>query len=241
MRVHVLPGSSLIEGFRKTNITGEVIICRECLIDGDLKSKSLKDFWKVRETYLTKASPKPPTFYQTEVRGEFEKLLNLREGAEVNLWFEHELFCQVNMWFCLSLLADKALKCFRVAPPEKYGEERWKGFGELDQDELEPCFSRRIEFAPQDVDLGRRLWDAFSARDFASLTSLSDEESECFKYLKEVCQAAAEIDTRPKNALQRIIEDGGREFGPLFQEFIKTEGIYGFGDLQVRRIFDEIV
>jgi hypothetical protein len=30
------------------------------------------------------------------------------------------------------------------------------------------------------------------------------------------------------------------EFGPVFKEFNKRESIYGFGDLQVKRIFDEI-
>jgi hypothetical protein len=30
-------------------------------------------------------------------------------------------------------------------------------------------------------------------------------------------------------------------FGTVFQEFCKRESIYGFGDLQVKRIFDEVV
>ena len=36
MIYQVLPGDSLVEGFHKTDIVGEVIVCRECLIVGDV-------------------------------------------------------------------------------------------------------------------------------------------------------------------------------------------------------------
>ena len=46
---------------------------------------------------------------------------------------------------------------------------------------------------------------------------------------------------RPSQSLIQVIEDlETDEFGPVFREFNKRESIYGYGDLQVKRIFDEI-
>jgi len=32
-----------------------------------------------------------------------------------------------------------------------------------------------------------------------------------------------------------------QDFGPVFREFTKRESIYGYGDLQVKRLFDELL
>ena len=40
--------------------------------------------------------------------------------------------------------------------------------------------------------------------------------------------------------IQIIKELKTEEFGPVFKEFNKRESIYGFGDLQVKRLFNQI-
>jgi hypothetical protein len=46
---------------------------------------------------------------------------------------------------------------------------------------------------------------------------------------------------QPAQTLLQILgELGTEEFGPVFQEFSKRESIYGFGDLQVKRLLDEL-
>ena len=47
---------------------------------------------------------------------------------------------------------------------------------------------------------------------------------------------------RPIQSLIAIMKDlKSEEFGPVFREFNKRESIYGFGDLQVKRLFDELI
>lgn len=240
MKIHVLPGDSLVETFEKANIEGETVVCRECLIDGGFEADGLDDFWRERENYLSAAYPQTDNFYRENVRGELEKLLKVSPGDEVNLWFEYELFCQTNMWFCLWLLRDKNVDVFRVAPIVRAENDLWKGFGGLGKNELEKCFRQKIEFGDEDVLLGANLWAAFQNKDFRRLEQLGETKSDCFPYLKEVCQAAIELQTRPKKRLQEIISDGETDFRQVFEKFNKTEGVYGFGDLQVKRIYDQI-
>jgi hypothetical protein len=239
--INVLSGSSLIEPFEKTNIGGERIICRECLIDGDLKAENLQEFWTLRRNYLGKTYVKPDNFYEEKVQSEFDRLVNKAEGNEINLWFEYELFCQIHFWFCLYLLKDKNAKIYIVYPKVKEKKDIWKGFGHLDVKGLKESFDSRIRLENEDVLMGAELWKAFQQRDFAKLKDLSQTESKAFPTLKEVGQAAIEIETRPRKSLEKIIKSGKTDFGQAFSEFNETEDIYGFGDLQVKKIYDELM
>jgi hypothetical protein len=240
MNYHILPGDSLVETFEKTRIKGEIVVCRECLIEGDLSAKNLEEFWKVRENYLTKNFPQEENSYAENVRGEFEKLLTVSAGDEVNLWFEYELFCQTNLWFCLSLLSGKDIEIYRVAPVVRNETDLWKGFGGLSANDLEKCFGQRVGLSKDDVRFGKSLWELFVSRDFQSLDFTELDRQKKFPYLKKVCQAAAEIETRPKEKLREIIAGGEIDFGKVFQKFAETEGVYGFGDSQVKKIYDSL-
>jgi transposase len=60
--------------------------------------------------------------------------------------------------------------------------------------------------------------------------------------LKEVCEA--EVDRkqklRPQQTLRQIIERGETDFHKIFSRFWETEGVYGFGDLQVKKMLEQI-
>lgn len=241
MQIHVLPGDSLVEVFKQTDIKGEIAVCRECLVDGDVSAENPKDFWQVRENYLSLNYPESAIFYKRDVKAEFEKLLNLTEKDEINLWFEHELFCQTNMWFCLWLLRDKNIEFYRVAPIINDEKDIWNGFGVLDANELKKCFNQRVKFSRNDIQLGKQLWKAFCFKDYRSLKFLSKTKSKCFPNLETVCDAAIEQQSRPKETIQKIIANGEKNFSKVFKKFNETEGVYGFGDSQVKNIYNEVV
>lgn len=237
--LHVLPGDSLAEEFKKTEIEGEVIVCRECLVVGDLTGETLDEFWRSRANFLELEYGGDPIEYQEGVAYELEQLIGLPADAEVNLWFEYELFCQANMWFCLDLLKTSDSKVFRVAPVNASPDDVWKGFGEHDAEELVNCFESRIEFTPEDIAMGSRLWEAFRKRDSVKLRELGEYRSPCFPFLKEVCDASAEIETRPAEIVRELKSAGLKEIETVFPAFQKRAGVYGFGDLQVERLLEK--
>lgn len=241
MKIHVLAGDALAGDFKNCAIEGEVIVCRECLVEGDVKAESLEDFWQIRAGFIADSYGGSKEDYFSGVKDEFEKLKNLAaSGAEINLWFEYELFCQVNLWFCLYLLRESEAKVFRVAPVVREESEIWKGFGSLESEDLERCFAGRTRFTEKDILLGANLWKAYQTADHEALERLSETKSECFPYLKEVCRAEIEKTSRPRKVLQGIIETGKTDFAEIFPEFSAQAGVYGFGDSQVQRILDKI-
>ena len=46
---------------------------------------------------------------------------------------------------------------------------------------------------------------------------------------------------RPERAVEEIIEHTGSNFIDVFNQFSKREGVYGFGDCQVKLIYDRVL
>lgn len=240
MRIHVLPGDALAGGFGKTGIEGDVVVCRECLVAGDKSGATLEEFWDRRANFIALEYGGDPIEYQENVAYELEKLIGLPKDTEVNLWFEYELFCHANMWFCLDLLKGSDAAVFRVEPLNAAPDDIWKGFGKLSDSDLVSCYEGRTRLSDEDIEIGSQLWQAFRNNERAALRRLGEYRSPCFPFLKEVCDAAAEIESRPAEIVRELKAGGLNEIETLFPEFQKRAGVYGYGDSQVERLLETV-
>ncbi len=240
MIYHVLPGDAIAEEFSKTGIDGEVIVCRECFIVGPLDADSPEQFWDDRAKFILTEYSEDEIEYHEKVADELEQLSSVGPGDEVDLWFEYELFCQVNMWFCISRLASSGAELYRVEPAVVSRDDRWKGFGQLNSEELKQCFGSRVKLDQADIDLAIDLWGKYRARDAAGLLSLSQSSSQAFPYLDETAEAAAQIESRPMNIVRQIRSEGISDPEVVFVEFSKRAGVYGLGDSQVYRMLESL-
>ncbi|MDV6221878.1 hypothetical protein [Flavitalea sp. BT771] len=247
MIYHVLNGDSLAYSFPAAAITGEVIVDREGLIDGDLGGDDLPGFWHSRAAFMGL----PEDEYRRMVVAEFEKILAAPPGAEFNLWFEFDLFCQVNMWFVLSLLAGMAVekKVYVVYTSWLSREDKhfWNGFGPATTAQIKEAFDNRILLTAADLQYGRDLWAAYKNGDLAALRRLSQSRTGAFPYVQEVIEAHIERFPangqrgRPERVLAAIMQNGQTDFKIVFREFWNCESIYGFGDLQLMPLYKKVL
>ncbi|NBA86817.1 DUF1835 domain-containing protein [Emticicia sp. CRIBPO] len=245
MIYHILNGDALAYQFP---LEGEVIVCRECLIDGDLSGADLPAFFKSRAAYISGTFEEREESYYEGVVPEFEKILRIAAGSEINLWFEDDLFCQANLWFVFSLIAagPDDLKIYRVFPEIPEGENHWRGFGFPDVTLLHKAFAKRKRLTAEDLSQGRQLWGAYQSGDLETLKKLAAQASEGFNLLAEVVEAHAERFSadgglgRPEKTVKKIMETRTSDFHHLFSYFFLEEGIYGFGDTQVKAIYDRL-
>ncbi|HNT22649.1 MAG TPA: hypothetical protein PKL70_19590 [Saprospiraceae bacterium] len=247
MVYHILNGDSLACSFPDTKIKGETIVVREALIDGDLSGNTLEALWRARAKYmgLTEAE------YHSKIAIEFEKILNAPDYSEFNLWFEYDLFCQVNMWFVLSILhrspAKKKVYAVYTSYLDRNHIQFWNGFGPATSNELEICFAGRISFNDNDLQLGQDLWAAYKSDDLEELLRLANNQSPAFPYLQEVVKAHVERFPkdgrmgRPEKVIEDIIKKGSTDFQKVCTEFWKRESIYGFGDHQLKKLYDKLM
>ena len=241
MIYHVLPGDSLVEEFKQTGIEGNIIVCREALVDGPIDAETLDEFWDLRARYILAAHGDDEIEYHERVADELTKLTELNADDTVNLWFEYELFCSVNMWFCLSLINSTGAIVYRVEPIGLKVEDRWDGFAKFTTDELKAAFELRTRLTAEEIALGAKLWNAYRRKDHTAMRAASAEhESPSFPYLAEVVAAAVDEDIRPLEVLREMSAGGETDFGKIFVEFRKRAGVYGYGDVQVQRLLDHM-
>ena len=245
MKYHILNGDALFAQFPES-IPGERIVCRECLVDGPVAAGDLASFFQVRARFIAaEYGDYSEKNYRKDSLSQFERILNLPAEAEVNLWFEDDLFCQVNFWFVCRLLVSKPhTGCvYLIRPPE----HTQYGFGALDSEQLVDAFSQKIEIT-DDLDGIANLWSAYQDGDTMQLSALGSELKERFPFVGEAVDA--HLDRlpvegragRPERVLREIIDElGADDFGKVFRRFCERESIYGFGDLQVKRMFDKLV
>jgi hypothetical protein len=247
MVFNILNGDSLAYSFPDAKIEGEIIVVREALIDGDLSGDYLDEFWQSRAKYMGITQ----TEYNNSVVKEFEKIISAPDKSEFNLWFEYDLFCQVNMWFVISIIYSLQVRKKVYAVYTSYLDRNdmhfWNGFGPAKADELKVCYSDRIPLSEADMHLGQALWEAYKNGNFEALTNLAKHQSFAFPYLQEV--VTAHIDRFPKDGTkgrpEKVIEDITKnvstDFHKVFREFWNRESIYGFGDTQLKRLYDKVM
>lgn len=225
------------------NIKGDFIVARECLVDGDVKGSSLDALFASRAKFLSENLGVTEHDYHEKTASEFQKILQIHKNSDINLWFEDDLFCQVNFWFVTHLISEyvKECKVYLIRPPMHTPY----AFGSLDQEELIEAHKGRVQIS--DLDKIAGLWKFYQHGDTKQLISTANGLKESFPFILRAVEAhMARIPSkndpgRPIKALKEIMKELETEdFGAVFREFNKREAIYGYGDLQVKNLFGTI-
>ncbi|WP_415324761.1 DUF1835 domain-containing protein [Chryseobacterium sp. MMS23-Vi53] len=236
---NILNGDCLADQLKETTIGGAMIVCKEALVIGPLFAENLNVFWKMRSEFIAKEYHVEASDYFDKTFPEFEMILNIPDESQVNLWFEDDLFCLANMWFCISLLSkNKRLKLYRIFPKTSE-KDHWKGFSVSTNSDLEEALQARILFKENDIDLALQLWKAYQSKDRNQLKQLSKNQSDCFHFLDEVIEVY--LNNHFEVFIKNLVENGTKDFNLIFEKFQKKFAMLGFGDLQVKSIYDKIL
>lgn len=240
---HILNGDALRMQFPK-DIDGEIIVARECLVDGDVSGNDLNAIFKTRSEFISRNYEGTSVdMYYKSVVPEFLKVQSIPKNVDVNLWFEDDLFCQVNFWFIMHLLCHAANQnSIYLVRPKVHNTY---GFGGLSIEDLKTLYLNKIEIHhPETIS---QLWEAYQKNDLEYLTKSAGELPE-YPFIMNAVEAHIARNPmgndggKPMKTLKEIVKNLGPDnFGKVFAEFNKKESIYGFGDLQVKKMLDEII
>lgn len=241
--LHVLNGDSLASSF-PASIPGQIAIARECLVDGPVKAHSTEELWVVRDKFLSKNYPEASEEnYFAKVVSEFEKIMTVSSDTKVYLWFEHDLFCQVNLWFVMHLLKPHKGSVYLVAPTTDLIE----GFGGMNELQLEQAYRDAKLLTANERHILADMWKLYQAPDISEALTLSHQTMPELPFLYPAVLAWKEsiphgdYPGKPKAALKEIAAElGTNDFGKIFRAFHNKHAIYGYGDLQVKRLWEEL-
>ena len=242
IQYHILNGDALKHQFPKA-LKGELIITRECLMVGTTKGDNFDSFFTNRARFICKNYDESQENYSKNVKSEFQKILDINEACEINLWFEQDLFCQVNLWFVSSLIVQNSFlnNIFLIMPKEHTPF----GFGGLNEAELISAYKHRksINNVVQDFS---NLWQQYRNENLQAMEEIAKNLQKEFPFILPAVEAhIARIPDknypgRPAASILEIMDELQTDnFPVIFKEFCKRESVYGFGDLQVKKMIEK--
>jgi hypothetical protein len=240
---HNLNGDCLKEQFPK-QIEGAIIVARECFVDGDVRGTTHREFFENRARFITSIVPDySMEDYFTDTFAEFQKIQAIPANAVIHLWFEDDLFCQVNFWFTVHLILNSLTDChvylIRPATHTPYG------FGGLSVLELISAYKQKTPIT--ELDKIANLWNLYQTSKLDELVQVAQNLQNKYPFILEAVKAHIERipnERHPGRPVQTLLDIMNEletdSFGVIFKEFNRRESIYGFGDLLVKRMYDQI-
>lgn len=241
--LHILNGEATETILAQTAIPGERFSFRDALISGPTPADVNEAEWrKIRANHLSASYDVDVAECERDFARQDGIFASFAEHEEVVLWFESDLFCQVNMLYVLDWFARRetgntklTLICIGQFP----GRPNFRGLGELNPEEQASLFDKRNGVSDAEFELACSAWQAYRSDNPRAIEQLLDQGTAALPFLKDAFRLHLERFPSSRNGLGRIerralelIATGLSPFVDLFPEFIKTEAGYGLGDAQ---------
>ncbi|HTF38568.1 MAG TPA: DUF1835 domain-containing protein [Blastocatellia bacterium] len=240
--LHIHNGDSTAGTLREFGFPGEHKAFQEVLMEGPVPGGLSPDEWlEVRARFLAEAYEKVENC-KKDLRDQEAWLRRFSEHDETILWFEHDLFCQINLIYLLDWFSKQSMGKTRlslICVGGFPGVEDFRGLGQLTGEQLASLFDRRHEVSEPELSLAARAWAAYWSADPEEISRLIDEDTSAMPFLGHALRLHRMRFPSLKNGLGRIentalevISNGPIGFKSLFQRFGEAEPVYGMGDSQ---------
>ncbi len=193
--LHVANGTSTTRTIEAAGLPGARSIWADPLYEGPVPAVGDAELLDVRARFLA-GSPavgrvawagNDPSVDPANDLRQWRAVIERHEDYdELVLWFEHDLFDQLNLiqlltWIRDRLPADKpvSLICIGAFP----GRPDFKGLGELTPGELAPLLEARKPLDESQYQMARRAWDAFREPTPEALDNLRRDDTSVLPYL----------------------------------------------------------
>ncbi|RYU87981.1 hypothetical protein EWM62_15940 [Mucilaginibacter terrigena] len=251
--LHVLNGDSTLYGFEQTGIAGDVMVWREVLSEGPVSERiTSANFWQQRSAFICKTFDETPHRYHEGMVAQLEKLSGPYE--EINLWFEFDLHCQVNLLGVMMLLSQQTNlsgpAVYLICPSEVTGVSDFRGMGELNGEQLESLFDNtRVQLGDYDFELATEAWDLYVAGNAVKLQAWLSSTTfwanmQCLKPAMEAHLKRLRVNAEGLNYIQQrlldIYNSGTHDRPGIYAAFWANEKIYGMGDSELDIHLDEL-
>ncbi len=246
--LHIVNGDSTADVMKAAALKGDVAVWREMLCEGPtLAAVGTPHFWDVRESYFQAIGIDN---YRDETQSQFDTIARFAEYDEVILWFEYDLFCQINMVALLHYLHTRnenvkmSLVCTGVVP----GYDRLMGLAELPPKEYAGLQFTRQTLEPGHFQQATRVWEAYCSHDLAQLVPCMHEvDKHVFPYLPAAIKTHLQRFPSSVSGLSEIeqktvelIAAGDKKPGGIIRELLEWQTWHGFGDMQYELVLRQL-
>lgn len=246
-QLHITNGDSFTHKLKQIKLKGDIITWREMLCEGKTETNvGSESFWKTRFEFLSKNYKVSKSWFIEKTLKEYRSLCNHKQQDEIVLWFEYDLFCQINMLAVISWLKShrRHAQITLACSGRQEGSDRLLGLSELSDDQLMELYENRLELTQDDIEFADYVWQLYCSDNPIRLENLMDFDSYQFEYLGPSIQAHLKRFPSIKNGLNelenRILQIAATKEPESKMAFmghlLRDQGWYGFGDTQYQRI-----
>ncbi|MCX2681366.1 DUF1835 domain-containing protein [Galbibacter sp. EGI 63066] len=239
--LHITNGDSFTSVLKKLDIAGDIITWREMLCEGKtINEVGSESFWRQRYEYLHSAYKVTKDTFINFTLKEYRNLCNQKSQQEIVLWFEDDLFCQVNMIAMLSWLKkNRSDADIYLVHSEKESEQLYS-LSELNKKQIKKIYDNRILLSKDDIEFGDYIWQLYCENNpirlqndikqnnsqLSSLTLAMETHLHRFPTVKN---GLNELENKMLNLslTQRPTSKKG-----LVNEMLEDQAHFGFGDMQ---------
>ena len=245
--LHITNGDSTTNYLKKLNINGDFITWREMLCEGKTEVKvGSEDFWKSRFDFLKQSYKVTKKQFIDLTLKEYRNLCNQKSQEEIVLWFEYDLFCQINMIAVISWLKRyrKGRKISLVCSGKINGSSKMFGLSELSEKQINEHYKNKVELTQDDISYADYVWQLYCSNDPIKLQNVYQyQQNTTFKYLIDSLLAHLQrfpsIDNGLNSSENSILNIAATTKIPsqekLITTLLKQDNNYGFGDIQYQK------
>ena len=244
--LHITNGDNFTEKLKELNLSGDIITWREMLCEGKTETNvGSESFWKTRFEFLNKNYKVSKSIFIEKTLKEYRTLCNHKKQDHIVLWFEYDLFCQINLLAVISWLKThrKYAEISLVCSGKEDETNKLYGLSELNNQQLIKLFENRIVLTQDDIEYADYVWQLYCSDNPIRLENLSDFKNYQFNYLESSIQAHLHrfpsikngLNEMETNILKLAIEKTPANKGEFIEVLVKNQGVLGFGDSQFQR------
>jgi len=164
--LHVTNGDSAGNTLRQTSLGGAVLPWQDVLHAGPVPAGTRGELLHARAAFLAECGWGSRRALLSSLERRDRQLVQaLQDREQVVLWFEHDLYDQLQLLDVLALAATACGTPELIVVGSFPGRPAFRGLGELTADELETLWPQRVPASPDVVATAAAAWDALRRSD----------------------------------------------------------------------------
>jgi redox-sensitive transcriptional activator SoxR len=182
--LHVTNGESAGNTLRQTAVGGAVLPWQDVLHEGPVPGGSRASLLRARADFLAGCGWGSRRAILSGLERRDRQYLDvLRGGTQVVLWFEHDLFDQLQLVDALAIAHEAGGRPELIVVGAFPGRPGFRGLGELSADELETLWPARRVATDDALSAATAVWEAFRAPELDTLARLARDSSQELPFL----------------------------------------------------------
>lgn len=242
--LHIVNGDHTADILKLTNLKGDMVVWREVLCEGTiLKEVGSDEFWQARYAYFENELGVSKLEYFDNTIKEIIQLEDLEGYTNVVLWFEYDLFCQVNLLAACTYLLNsfrKDIAYALVCAGFEKGKKTLQTLANYSPKEYHKLYENKLKLTRNNLVFAQTCWELYAENSKQKLENFNFQHSK-FKYLSKAmaqhfkrfpgANGLNEIETK----MLQIVNDNSYSKNEIIKQMLlwqNQETVYGFGDLQ---------